>query len=200
MRIAQEPLLDTSIPALLVTNPYNLLFASRPWHTAVHQNLSPSAFHDTVTVSGCSSFVVLHWKLGHMMVSDISFNRAEKVLGHIIRLQGKKKQEDGDFKSSPLISEVLVLCRNVWAKFTSVLRASRMYHRAGLEHKNHFSFLPSPSDNITQRKPFVAKTKDFPSFPTGVWAIVLRNSWQTLTGTNQHEGTMLLNLWFADLT
>lgn len=33
-----------------------------------------------------------------MMVSDISFNKAEKVLGHIIRLQGKKKQEDGDFK------------------------------------------------------------------------------------------------------
>jgi hypothetical protein len=32
-----------------------------------------------------------------MMVSDGSFNRTEKLPGQIIRLQGKKKQEDRYF-------------------------------------------------------------------------------------------------------
>lgn len=35
-----------------------------------------------------------------MMVSDISFNRMEKLLGQITRLQGKKKQEDKIFLSN----------------------------------------------------------------------------------------------------
>lgn len=42
------------------------------------------------------------------MVSDISFNRTEKVLGHIIRLQGKRKQGERGFKSLSLISEGLI--------------------------------------------------------------------------------------------